>query len=208
MRGIDFRGQLGYSLLVEIHLSAPFIGRMIMQENPPATPPSGSKDSSGDIMFQTAGDANTPGTPSSASKDWGIVWRLAQIVLVLAAAYLYFYLGSFAGFLQQERIFGNPHAMLLIKLALVGIGAGICLGLATKNLSNGEVIIAVDWPTLVINLLAAGVFVAVSISFNIAAIKSTAIMQGPIKDALIANPLFPFVWVGLTLATLVQVRKP
>ncbi len=143
-------------------------------------------------------------TPPSGDKGLGLIWRLAQIVLVLAAAYLYFFAGSFAGLLQRDRLFSNPHTWPLIQAVFVGLGIGVCLGLAVKDLSKGEIVLHLDWPTLLINLIAAGVFVAVAVSLDVAAVRNTAIIQGPIKDAVIASPLVPFVWVGLALASIVR----
>jgi hypothetical protein len=72
--------------------------------------------------------------PPSGEKGLGFIWRLAQIVLVMAAAYLYFYAGSLAGLLQRDRLFSNPHTEVLIKVILVGIGIGLCVGMAIKDL--------------------------------------------------------------------------
>lgn len=133
-----------------------------------------------------------------------VIWRLAQIVLVLAASYLYFYAGSFGGILQQNRLLITPHTDLLIKAALTGLGVGLCIGLALKNFSSGQVVFSVDWPTLIINLIAAFVFVGASITADIAGLTDTPLLSGGIKNAIIVSPLLAFVWVGLTLTTLVQ----
>jgi hypothetical protein len=147
---------------------------------------------------------DTPQTPPPAEdKGLGVIWRLAQIVLVLAAAYLYFMLGSFGGLLQRDRLFGNPHTWPLIQAALVGLGLGLCIGLALKDLSRG-MMLRVDWSTLVINILAAAVFIAVAVGLNASALKNTTFITGPIKDAVVLSPLLPFVWVGLALTTIVQ----
>ena len=149
-----------------------------------------------------------PKKPSPADKllSTAVIWRLTQVVLVLAAAYLYFSLGSFGGLLQQNRLIGNPHSRELLQAVLVGIALGLCLGFALKDLSSGKMALVVDWPTLIINLLAAGVFVVVSFSLNFAALANVASTAGPIKDAVTLSPLVPFVWVGLTLTTLIQPR--
>ena len=146
-------------------------------------------------------------TSPSDGKGLGAIWRLAQVVLVLAAAYLYFMLGSFGAVLQRDRLFSNDHTWPLIQSALVGVALGLCIGLALKDLSRGGVKFVVDWPTIIINALAAGAFVAVAISLNLAALKNVEALRGPIKDAVVLSPLMPFVWIGLTLTTLVRSTK-
>jgi hypothetical protein len=135
-----------------------------------------------------------------------LIWRLAQIVLVLAAMYLYFTVRSFGGLLQRDRLFGNPHTGGLVQAIIVGLALGLCIGLALKDLSQG-VVLAIDWPTIVINLLAAGLFVAVAIGLNLEALRNVTVLQGAIKDAVVLSPLLPFVWVGLTLTTVVQGKR-
>ena len=133
-----------------------------------------------------------------------LIWRLAQVVLALAAAYLYFIVGSFGARLQQDRIFGNPHTGALIQTVLVGIGLGLCVGLAIKDLTRGAVEFHVDWPTLLINLVIAGIFVVISIVLDIAAMKNSAIATSAAKSAVLLDPLIPFAWVGLALTSLVR----
>ena len=148
-------------------------------------------------------------TPSASERflPSTLIWRLAQIVLILAACYLYILVGSFGGLLQRDRLFGNPHTVPLVKAVLVGLGIGVCIGLAIKDLRSGRVQLAVDWPTLIFNLLGAAAFVALSVALNVSAIKNTDIMRGPIKDAVILDPLVPFIWVGLALTSIVR-SKP
>jgi hypothetical protein len=149
----------------------------------------------------------TPQTPPAEDKGLGAIWRLAQIVLVLAASYLYFQLGSFGGLLQRDRLFGNAHTWPLVQAVLVGAAIGLCLGLALKDLSKGRIVFVIDWPTILINVIAAGVFIAVAVSLNVAALKNVAALHGPIKDAIVLSPLLPFIWVGLTLTTIVRSRS-
>lgn len=135
-----------------------------------------------------------------------LIWRLAQVVLVLAAAYLYFMLRSFGGLLQRDRLIGNPHTTPLIQAVLVGLGIGICIGLALKDLRRGFTF-TIEWPTLAINIGPATVFVAVSIALNIQATTGVALVQGAIKDAVTLDPLLPFVWIGLALTTILRARS-
>jgi len=147
---------------------------------------------------------DTPQTTPAADTGLGAIWRLAQVVLAIASAYLYFMLGSFGAVLQRDRLFSNDHTGLLVQSALVGVALGLCLGLALKDLSKGRIVFRIDWPTIIINLLAAGVFVAVAVALNMAALKNVEALRGPIKDAVVLSPLLPFVWVGLTLTTIVR----
>lgn len=135
-----------------------------------------------------------------------LIWRLAQVVLVLAAAYLYFLVSSFGGNLQQARLFSTPHTGLLIQLAAVGVALGLCVGLALKDFSRGRIEFHVDWPALLINLIVAGFFVALSIALDLAALQNIAIMTSAAKNAVMIDPLIPFVWVGLALTTLLRAR--
>jgi|GEM_PF-6216629 len=146
--------------------------------------------------------------PASSFSDrvlsTALIWRLAQIVLVLAAAYLYFYFGSFAAALQQLRVFGTPHGAFLLRLVVVGVGMGLCIGFALKDFSKGEVVFAPDWPTLLINLVASGIFVAIAFSFELGALRNEKYIHGLLLAAATQGPLLPFIWVGLTLTTPLQ----
>ncbi len=133
-----------------------------------------------------------------------LTWRLAQIVLVLAASYLYILFSSIGGLLQRDRLMSNPHMVPMIQTALLGIGIGLCIGFALKSFSSGQWTISIDWPTLIINLLAAGAFAVISFSFAIAAARNTGILMGPYRDATWLSPLLPFVWIGLTLSASVK----
>lgn len=133
-----------------------------------------------------------------------LTWRLAQIVLVLAASYLYIIFGSIGGVLQRDRLMGNPHMTAMIQTALLGIGIGLCIGLALKTFSSDAWKISIDWPTLVINLLAAGAFAVIAFSFAVATARNTGILMGPYRDATWLSPLLPFVWIGLILSTIVK----
>lgn len=137
-----------------------------------------------------------------------LIWRLAQIVLILVACYLYFSLGSFGGLLQRDRLMGNPHTVPLLKAALVGVGMGLCIGLALKDLTGGGIAFSFDWATIILNILAASVFVVVAISLNLSALRNTGYIGGPIKDAVTLSPLLPFVWIGLSISTIIQPKKP
>ncbi len=147
-------------------------------------------------------------TPKSDNKDMGstLTWRLTQIVLVLAASYLYFLFASIGGLLQRDRLFANPHTGAILQTAALGVGIGICIGFALKNLANRRIAISVDWPTLIINLVAAGVFAAASFSYAIAAVRNTVVISGALKNATWLSPLLPFVWIGLTITTIVKAK--
>ena len=132
------------------------------------------------------------------------IWRLAQVVLILAAAYFYMGVGSFAAQIQQHRLFFEPHTALLLRLTALGIGIGLCIGLALKDFSRGQVEFAPDWPALVINLLGAAAFLAAEVALGIGAVKDTGVLRGAIKNAVVTAPLLPFVWTGLALTTLVR----
>jgi hypothetical protein len=135
-----------------------------------------------------------------------MIWRLAQVVLVLAAALLFLRVASFGNQLQQARLFFNPHTGLLIQAALVGIGLGVCVGLAIKDFTSGRIEFHVDWPTLLINLVAAGVFVALSIAVDISSVQNGVIDASAAKSAVLLDPLLPFAWVGLTLTSLLRAK--
>jgi hypothetical protein len=151
-------------------------------------------------------DASSP-SPAGQRISNGMIWRLAQIVLVLAAMYLYFLLGSYGVSLWESRLTLMPHTSLLIKAILNGLALGLCIGLALKNLGRGQVTIRVDWPTIIINALGAGLFAAIAIGFNVAAVQDTRFIQSHLKDAVSLSPLVPFVWLGLTITTIVQTRS-
>jgi hypothetical protein len=136
-----------------------------------------------------------------------LIWRLAQVVFVLAAALLYLEFGRFGAELQTTRAMSVPHLSGLLKLILVGLGIGICIGLALKNLSTGRVRLVIDGPTLLISLLAAAFFVAVSVSFDVAAIANTTLVKGPLGHAVVVGPLLPYVWIGFALASVIQPAK-
>lgn len=150
-------------------------------------------------------DASAP-PPGRQGISNSMIWRLAQIVLVLAAMYLYFLLGSYGVRLWEARLTLMPHSSLLIKAILNGLALGLCLGLALKNLGNGQITITVDWPTIIINALGAGLFAVIAIGFNVAALQDTKFIQSHLKDAVALSPLVPFVWLGLTITTIVQTR--
>jgi ABC-type arginine/histidine transport system permease subunit len=146
---------------------------------------------------------------SSTKKNAGasLTWRLTQIVLVLAAAYLYILFASVGGLLQRDRLMSNPHMTAMIQVALLGIGIGLCIGFALKTFGSGQFAIVVDWPTLVINLLAAGIFAVIAFSFAVAAARNTDVLRGAYRDATWLSPLLPFVWIGLTLSTIVKAKE-
>ena len=135
-----------------------------------------------------------------------LIWRLAQIVLVLAAALLYVAYGSFGGELQTSRLMLWPHTVLLVKAILIGLGIGVCIGLALKDLSSGRVAFVLDWPTLLISLVVAGFFTAVAISFHVAAQSNQELVKDALGAAVVTGPLLPFVWVGLALTTVLRAR--
>jgi hypothetical protein len=157
--------------------------------------------------MQEDNTVQTPPPPSKKDTGASLIWRMAQIVLVLAASYFYFLFGSVGGILQRDRLIGNEHTVPLIQTALLGIAIGLCIGLALKNLSNGQFRWSVDWLTLLINLAVAGVFAFVAISYAVAAVRNTEIITGAIKDATWLSPLLPFVWIGLTLTTLIRPKQ-
>ena len=156
--------------------------------------------------IETPSETTTP--PSLEKRNSpSLTWRLAQIVLVLAASYLYILFASIGGLLQRDRLMSNPHMTAMIETALIGIGIGLCIGFALKNLGSGQFVVSVDWPTLIINLLAAGVFAVISFSFAIAAARNTDILKGAYRDATWLSPLLPFVWIGLTLSTIIKPKQ-
>ncbi len=136
------------------------------------------------------------------------IWRLAQIVLILAAAYLYLLIPSFGGVLQGQRITSEPHTANLLKLAGIGVGIGLCIGLALKDFSKGRIAFAPDWPTFILNMVGAGIFVVVSVALDVVALNNSVLARGPYKDAVIIAPLLPFVWAGLALMALVRPKLP
>lgn len=148
-----------------------------------------------------------PSNPIDKILSTALIWRLAQIVLVLAAALLYFALGRFGGDLQAARAMAWPHTVMLVKSILIGLGIGLCLGLALKDLSKGRIAFVVDWPTLIINLVAAGVFAIVAVSFNVSALLNLSLIRGPLGAAVVSSPLLPFIWMGLALTTIVQAKS-
>lgn len=150
---------------------------------------------------------DTPQITRADDKGLGAIWRLAQVVFALATAFFYFQLGSFGAVLQRDRLFSNEHTGLLVQSALLGLALGICLGFALKDLSKGRIVLHLDWPTIIINILVASVFIAVAVSLNLAALKNVQALRGPIKDAIALSPLMPFVWVGLALTTIVRSRN-
>ena len=156
------------------------------------------------VSSSAAAEEQATPPPPVVHRGMGLVWRLAQIVLVLAAAYLYFFLGSFGGRLHDDRLWGNPHTWPLVQAALVGAGIGLCIGLALKDFSKSDISLSIDWPTVIFNLLGASVFIAVAVALNTAALNNVEALRGPIKDAVVLSPLLPFIWVGLTLTTVVR----
>jgi hypothetical protein len=135
-----------------------------------------------------------------------LTWRLAQIVLVLAASYLYILFANIGGVLQRARLMSEPHTSAIVQTALLGIGIGLCIGFALKSFSSGTWAISIDWPTIIINIVACGGFAIIAFSTAIAAERNTGILMGPYREATWLSPLLPFVWIGLTLSTIVKAK--